>query len=85
MICKLLELTQITHELNEMNKNEVLTVPCYLLADRCNNLKIYIGYIPDASLRNSDREMTLEIYTLCKKLEDFFWRRLSRAKAKETI
>ena len=77
MICALLALTEITHELNEMDKSEMWSPYCARLAERCNDLTFSIAsIILDQPHRKSDKEMIVKAHTLAARLERFFLRRV---------
>lgn len=75
MICKLLALAEITHELTKMQDSSLFSIYCDLLADRCCDLR----YSLKALYKRSDKEsdygtLVLKTYTLAKTLQFFLAR-----------
>jgi hypothetical protein len=77
MICGLLALTEITHELTEMQKSELFSPYCDLLAEKCSRLRealIHLDMETDEQLGYD--LMILQTYKLATSLQHF----LSRAR-----
>jgi hypothetical protein len=69
MICELLALTEITHELAEMQKSEFFSPYCSLLADRCNVLRYALKDLYRGANKESDYGIiVLNTYTMAKNL-----------------
>lgn len=82
MICVLLALAEITHEINEMNKGETFSLFCDQNASRCCDLKFDVW---DAVLGKGKSilypghivEMGWAIRDFADRMEHFFMRRVS--------
>ena len=72
MICELLALAEITHELTEMQKSELFSPYCGLLADRCNALRYGLKDLYRKADKESDYGiMVLNTYSVTKNLYFF--------------
>lgn len=88
MICELLALAEISHELNEMDKGETFSLFCDVNSSRCCDLKFdtWDTVLGTKRLRESYPDYVIEmawaIRHLAEKLEHYFAKRTTQRAGK---